>query len=226
MQRRNLLLGGFAIVGLGGWALTSNLGRSPDPAGVAALPGAANAQSTSGDIDTSTIADMVLGNPDAPVTVVEYASFTCPHCQSFHMGAFKQLKADYIDTGKIKFIYREVYFDRPGLWASMLARCGGQEKFFGIVDMIYQGQSSWARAGDPAAIVAELRKIGRLAGLTNETLETCFQDADMAQTLVAWYQENSDRDDITSTPSFLINGAKHSNMAYPNMKALIDAELA
>ena len=190
-----------------------------------ALPGAANAQSTSGDFDTSSIPDMILGNPDAAVEVVEYASFTCPHCRSFHEGAYKQLKAEYIDTGKIKFVYREVYFDRPGLWASMLARCGGEEKFFGIVDMLYQGQSTWARAGDPAAIVAELRKIGRLAGLTNESLETCFQDATMAQTLVAWWQENGDRDGINSTPSFLINGTRHSNMAYANMKALIDAEL-
>ncbi|MEM7520896.1 MAG: thioredoxin domain-containing protein, partial [Pseudomonadota bacterium] len=87
-------------------------------------------------------------------------------------------------------------------------------------------QTTWARAGEPAAIVEELRKIGRLAGLTNETLETCFQDATMAQTLVAWYQENADRDGISSTPSFMIDGTLHNNMAYPNMKALIDTALA
>lgn len=224
MQRRNLILGGFAVAGLGGWAFTSQMGRDAGMVDVA-LPGAANAQSTSGDFDTSSIPEMVLGNPDAAVEVVEYASFTCPHCASFHAGAYKQLKADYIDTGKIKFVYREVYFDRPGLWASMLARCGGDEKFFGIADMLYQTQSTWARAGDPSAIVEELRKIGRLAGLSNEALETCFQDATMAQTLVAWWQENGDRDGITSTPSFLINGTRHSNMAYADMKALIDAEL-
>lgn len=226
MQRRNLIIGGAAVLGLGGLALTNTLGRSSDELGSTPLPGAANAQTSSGDIDTSTIADMVMGNPDAEVEFVEYASFTCPHCASFHAGAFKELKSDFIDSGKIKFIYREVYFDRPGLWASMLARCGGQEKFFGIVDMLYSGQSTWARAGEPTAIVEELRKIGRLAGLTNETLETCFQDATMAQTLVAWWQENGDRDGITSTPSFLINGTRHSNMAYPNMKELIDAELS
>jgi protein-disulfide isomerase len=168
---------------------------------------------------------MVQGDPDATVTVIEYASFTCPHCAAFHEGPYKQLKADYIDTGKIKFIYREVYFDRPGLWASMVARCGGQDKFFGIAELIYKGQSTWARAGEPAAIVDELRKIGRLAGLDNDTLESCLQDATQAQTLVAWYQENGERDEITSTPSFLINGTKHSNMAYADMKALIDAEL-
>ena len=98
------------------------------------------------------------------MTVVEYASFTCPHCATFHNDTFKKLKADYIDSGKVKFIYREVYFDRYGLWASMVARCGGQEKFFGIADLIYKSQSEWTRAGEPAAIVDELRKIGRLAG--------------------------------------------------------------
>lgn len=223
MQRRNMILGALAVLGLGGWALTNTSGSNSTSIGV--LPGAANAQSTSGDVDTSTIADMVLGNPDAAVTVTEYASFTCPHCAAFHEGPFKQLKAEYIDTGKIKFVYREVYFDRPGLWASMIARCGGQEKFFGIADLIYKGQSTWARAGEPAAIVDELRKIGRLAGLDSDTLESCLQDATQAQTLVAWYQENGENDDITSTPSFLINGTKHSNMAYADMKALIDAEL-
>ncbi|MFK7834606.1 MAG: DsbA family protein [Sulfitobacter sp.] len=223
MQRRNLILGGFAVAGLGGWALTSNLGGSSTP--IADLPGVANAQSTSGDFDTSSISDMVLGDASAPVEIIEYASFTCPHCAAFHSGPYKQLKADYIDTGKVKFTYREVYFDRPGLWASMMARCGGQEKFFGIIDLIYKGQSEWARAGEPAAIVNELRKIGRLAGLENDTLEACLQDAEMAQTLVAWWQENGERDDITSTPSFLINGTKHSNMAYADLKNLIDAAL-
>lgn len=223
MERRNLILGGLAVAGVGGWVLSNNLSSTATP--VNPLASAANAQSTNGDIDTSMIADMFIGNPDAAVTVTEYASFTCPHCAAFHAGPFKQLKADYIDTGKIKFVYREVYFDRYGLWASMIARCGGPERFFGIVDLLYAGQSTWARAGEPAAIVEELRKIGRLAGLDNDTLEACLQDATQAETLVAWYQENGERDNIDSTPSFLINGKKHSNMAYPEMKELIDAEL-
>lgn len=224
MQRRNFILGGLAVLGLGGWTLNRML--AGPSAGLDMLPGAANAQTTSGDIDTSTIQDMVAGNPDAKVTVVEYASFTCPHCATFHTGPYKQLKADYIDTGKIKFVYREVYFDRPGLWASMVARCGGQERFFGIAELIYRGQSEWARAGEPAAIVEALRKIGRLAGLDNETLEACLQDAQMAQTLVAWYDENAKRDDISSTPSFIIDGTKHSNMPYDEMKALIEKALS
>ncbi len=223
MQRRNMILGAFAVLGLGGWAWTSQ--RGGNSTDISAMPGAANAQSTSGDVDTSAIADMMLGNPDAAVTITEYASFTCPHCANFHSTNFKLLKADYIDTGKINFIYREVFFDRPGLWASMIARCGGPGKYFGIIDLIYKGQSTWARAGEPAAIIDELRKIGRLAGLDNDTLEACLQDAKQAETLYAWYQENGERDGISSTPSFLIGGKVHKNMAYDDMKVLIDAEL-
>ena len=100
-----LLVGGYAFLGQGG----SNVPANP--------LGAANAQ-TAAEIDTSTIVEMQIGNPEAAVTVIEYASYTCPHCARFHEGPYKQLKAEYIDTGKINFIYREVYFDRFGLWAS------------------------------------------------------------------------------------------------------------
>ena len=176
------------------------------------------------ELDTSSIIEMQIGNPDAPVTVIEYASYTCPHCASFHAGNYKKLKADYIDTGKINFVYREVYFDRFGVWASALARCAGPEKFFGITDLLYSGQSTWARAGggDPGAIVEEIRKIGRLAGLDGESIEACQQDGDKLRTLVAWYQENAEEHGIQSTPSFVINGQTHNNMAYPEMQRLID----
>jgi protein-disulfide isomerase len=226
MNRRNLLLGTAAVVGLGGWYMSGNRSSTTVAFPDAPLPGAANAQGTGGDVDTSGIVDMVSGNPDATVEVIEYASFTCPHCATFHQGAYKQLKSEYIDTGKIKFVYREVYFDRFGLWASLVARCGGQERFFGITDLIYASQAEWTRAGDPAAIVEELRKIGRVAGLDGETLEACLQDADQAQALVVWYQQNAEADNIDSTPTFVINGEKYANMSYAEMKQIIDDALA
>jgi protein-disulfide isomerase len=210
-----------AALGLGAYFLTL-----PAPSGAPADPfGAANAQEVE-DLDTSSVPEMSLGNPDAPVTLIEYASYTCPHCATFHQGPFKQLKTDYIDTGKINFVYREVYFDRYGLWASMIARCAGTEQaFFGISDVLYERQSEWSRAGDPAAIVNELRKIGLLAGLDGDTMEACLQDSTKARTLVAWYQENAAADGVDSTPSFVINGQKYSNMSYEEMTDLLDAEL-
>ena len=190
------------------------------------LVGAANAQEApAAEVDTSTIVEMVQGAEDAPVTLIEYASYTCPHCANFHSDAYKKLKADFIDTGKVKFIYREVYFDRFGLWASMMARCGGQEKFFGITDLIFKGQRDWTQAGGPAEIVEELKKIGRLAGIENDQLEACMQDATKAQTLVTWYQENATRDDVNATPTFLLNGEKMSNQPYEDIKKLIEEEL-
>lgn len=198
-----LVMGGFILI-----ALATGVQAQNDP-----------------EIDTSTIPDMVMGAEDAPVTIIEYASYTCPHCATFHEGSFKQLKKDYIDTGKVKFIFREVYFDRYGLWASMIARCGGPEKFFGISDLIFSGQSEWSRAGDASSIVDELRKIGRLAGIESDTLEACLQDGAKAQTLVAWYQEKAEADDINSTPSFIINGKPVSNQSYADFSAIIDAEL-
>lgn len=220
MSRMMIISAAVAVIGLGAYFITS---PGTNPVTPANPLGAANAQEAA-DIDTSTIMDMSLGNPDAPVTVIEYASYTCPHCARFHEGPFKQLKTDYIDTGKINFVYREVYFDRYGLWASMIARCAGTtEAFFGMSDLIYQKQSEWSRAGDPAAIVDELRKVGLLAGLDRDTMEACLQNGEKAQTLVAWYQENATADGIESTPSFLINGQKYSNMSYAEMAEAIDA---
>lgn len=223
MSRNLILVALVAVLGGGAWLFLSPQPTAPSAEAQAqALLGAANAQ-TAEDIDTSTVTEMTLGNPDAPVTVVEYASYTCPHCATFHTGPFKQLKADYIDTGKIQFIYREVYFDRYGLWASAIARCAGtQAAFFGISDMVYATQADWTRAGEPVAIVDELRKIGRVAGLGQDQLEACLSDQDKLRTLVAWYQENAEADGIRSTPSFVINGKMYTNMSYSEMAGIID----
>ncbi|WP_424943491.1 DsbA family protein [Aliiroseovarius crassostreae] len=177
------------------------------------------------DADVVPAKDMVLGDENAPVTVIEYASYTCPHCANWHEDSFKQLKKDYIDTGKVKFIHREVYFDRFGLWAGMIARCGGDERYFGLNDMIYSGQKEWIGEGDPATILENLRKIGRTAGMTNEEMEVCLTDESFAQSLVAAYQQNATADEIRATPTFVINGEKLSNMSYADFAAAIDAQL-
>ncbi|KPD12134.1 DsbA family protein [Phaeobacter sp. 11ANDIMAR09] len=218
-----LMSGVFAAVALaaGAYAITgyNSQTRLPD----LSLVGAATAQEA--EVDTSTIVEMVVGAEDAPVTLIEYASYTCVHCANFHKEVYPQIEADYIDTGKVKLIYREVYFDRYGLWASMIARCGGPEKFFGISDLIYKGQSDWTRAGGASEVIDALRKIGAVAGLDKDTVEACLQDGAKAQTLVSWYQENATADGVESTPSFVLNGTKIANQSYASFKALIDAEL-
>lgn len=178
------------------------------------------------DADTSGVMDMALGDANAPVTVIEYASFTCPHCARFHSDVFGELKKNYIDTGKIRFIYREVYFDRFGLWASMIARSGGEMRYFGIAERIYDTQKEWTGSNDPAVIADNLRRIGRSAGLTDEQMNAALNDAAQAETLVAWYQKNAAADGIESTPSFVVDGTKYSNMGYAEFSKLIDEKLA
>jgi len=205
-----------ALAAGGGWILTP----PGDP-----LPGAAQAQEVA-DIDVSTVPEMVLGDADAPVEVIEYASYTCPHCASFHGDQYGQIKENYIDTGDVRFVYREIYFDRFGLWASMIARCGDQERFFGITETLYEEQSEWLAGGDPAQIAENLRRIGIAAGLDAEEVDACMADGEQAQTLVAWFEQNAEADGITGTPSFLIDGEKYSNMSYADFAEILDERLA
>ena len=210
-------------VGLGVW-----LNQSPQTAALDqefALPFAANAQSSDADAGAAEIIDMVQGAEDAPITVIEYASFTCPHCARFHSDVYKLLRKNYIDTGKVKFIFREVYFDKYGMWASMIARCSGPDRFFGMTDLILNSQSTWARAGDDLAIVEALRKIGRLSGMQDAALDSCLQDGDKLRALVGWYKENAQRDGIQSTPSFLIDGQSYKNMDYEEFAKILDEKL-
>ncbi len=219
MNRNSILLAALiAILGIGGFLYTSR-STGPGPNFLAA-----SAQDAS-DVDTSGVLEMSIGNPDADVTVIEYASFTCPHCRSFHETVFGQLKTNYIDTGKINFIYREVYFDRFGLWGGIVARCGGEAKYFGISNLLYNQQSEWLAGGDPAQIAGNLRKIGKTAGLNDDQLDACLNAGDNAKALVAVYQKNAKADDVNSTPTFLINGEKFSNMNYADFAAAIDEKL-
>ena len=184
------------------------------------LPYTASAEEASEEIKP--IAEMVQGDLDAPIEMIEYASFTCPHCATFHADVYPKLKINYIDKGLIKFIYREVYFDKYGMWASMIARCAGADRFFGMTDQIYRKQSNWARAESDVAIVTQLRKIGLLAGLDESQLSSCLQDGVKLRALVEWYSENAKRDEIKSTPTLIINGEKHSNQSYEQLTEILD----
>jgi len=172
------------------------------------------------------IKDFAIGPEDAKVKMIEYASFTCPHCAHFHETVFKKLKADYVDTGKLRFEYREVYFDRYGLWAAMMARCGGEMRYFGVTSILFDTQSEWAASEDPNVVVDNLKKIGLTAGMDAAALDACMKDGPMAEALVAHFEANYKADDIQGTPTLIINGTKHSNMSYEDLKVIIDAELA
>ena len=188
-----------------------------------AYPGAFMAAAD--EADDGLIKEMALGDPGAPVTMIEYASFTCPHCKNFHEGPMERIKTDYVDTGKVHFILREVYPSRPALWAGMVARCGGEDRYFGIVDMIFEKQSDWSGASSPEEVAEGLRRIGRIAGLTDDDLDACLSDVEKAEALVAVWEAHRVADDVRGTPSFVIDGEKHSNMSYEEFAEILDAKL-
>lgn len=206
------------VVAIGGWVTS----RPASDAFVAP----ALAEDTAAQADLSLAPDYVLGDKNAPVTFIEYASFTCPHCAHFNDDVFKQMKKDYIDTGKVKFILREVYFDQFGLLAAQIARCGGEMRYYGISDMLFSQQKEWIGSGKGDEIVANLRKLGKVAGLSDDQLDACIADKDRTNAMIAAYQKNFTADGIEGTPSFTINGELYTNMGYGSLKAILDEKLA
>ncbi len=190
----------------------------------------AETATTPAAIDPATIKDIGIGDPAAKVKMVEYLSFTCPHCMHFHRDIYPRLKADYIDTGKVRLEYHEVYFDQLGLLGAMLARCGGEMRYFGITDLLYDKQMDWAAAETLDAAVTALKKIGLAAGMDDAAMDVCLHDQPMAEALVAHYQKNIEtdfpNDSFGGTPSFLINETQYGNMEYADLQAILDAELA
>ncbi len=170
------------------------------------------------------IESMFIGNKKAPVLIIEYASFSCSHCATFHTEVLPKLKADYINTGKVLLEYREVYFDGPGLWAGLLARCQGNQKYFPMIDLIYRKQKDWAR-GNRDEIIDGLLSVGRQSGLTDEKSRMCMEDNSLAENLIEIFRKNTNVDGISSTPSFVINGELFQNMSYDELKKIIDAKL-
>lgn len=228
-MKKSVLLGaGVAAVAIAGalWLAVGPQGAAMTPVSVSASAQEATGSTATTSSVASRVPDMVLGKIDAPVTVIEYASFTCPHCANFHATVWNEFKKNYIDTGKVKFVYREVYFDKFGLWAAMVARCGGPSKYFGISDMLYDDQKEWLASGDDKGIADALRKIGLSAGMTEDQLKTCMNDNEQAKAMVTAYQTNATNDKIEGTPTFIINGESHSGeMSYAEFAALIDAKL-
>jgi len=180
------------------------------------------------------LGDIIEGDPDAPVTIVEYASLTCPHCASFHQSSYPTIKADYIDTGKAKLIMREIYFDQFGLYASMIARCGGEKAYYPLIDMFLNRQTDWYQAHvgaynqtkNPQPMIDEMFKFGRTVGMSNERMTQCLSDQEMLERLVTDFQTNSTEDGVRSTPTFFINGEQVSGaVSAADMAAVIEKYL-
>lgn len=149
--------------------------------------------------------EMAIGRADAPVTIIEFASMTCPHCAKFHQTVLPRIKAELVETGKVRLIYRDFPLDGLALRAAMLARCGGADRFFAFADVIYAQQAQWARAADPQAA---LRQLGRLGGLSDQEIDACLADRGLEDAVMRSRLDGQQKFQIDSTPAFLINGVR------------------
>lgn len=145
--------------------------------------------------------DRVLGDPDAPVTIIEYASLSCPHCATFHASRFPWLKENYIETGQVKFIFRDFPLNRPALMGSMLARCAPPERFYPLLDLLFRQQAKWAFSESP---VQELAKIARIAGFGEKDFERCLSDTALSERIIESRKVGLDTYDVDSTPTLVV----------------------
>lgn len=151
---------------------------------------------------TKALSERVLGDPNAPVTIVDYSSMTCPHCARFHTETLPKIKETYIDTGKAKLVFRDFPFDQWALRASMMARCAPQERYFPLLDVLFKSQAQWAAAKDPAAALIQ---IGKLAGVPEDTTKACWSDQKLADGILGIRLEGQNKDKVESTPTFILN---------------------
>ena len=174
-------------------------------------------------LEEGPLPEMALGEEDAPVTIVEYMSLTCPHCAAFHNETFDALKEKYVDTGQVRFIVRDFPFDPRAAAGAMLARCAPEGQYFPMVDMLFEQQSTWAAAEDARGA---LMQISRMAGFTQESFEACLTNQELLDDVNAVRQKAAEEFEVQSTPTFLINGQRYAgNMSIEQMSAIIDGQL-
>ena len=194
ITRRNLLVGASVV------ALVIAVG------GVEALleaqPAAAQSMTAAELLVPPPLGDRMLGKDDAPVTVVEYASMTCPHCAHFHETTYPELKKRYIDTGKVRFIFREFPLDPLAAGASMLARCADKDKFFPLIETLFHMQRTWA-VEKP---IPPLMAIAKQAGFSEQSFNACLSDQKMLDAMQAEQKRATDKFKVNSTPTLFING--------------------
>lgn len=149
--------------------------------------------------------DRVLGKAEAPITIFEYASLTCPHCADFEAQTLPEIKKQWIETGKARLIYRDFPFDQAALHAAVLARCAPPDRFFAFLDVLFKEQADWAAAKDPTEA---LKRIGKLGGVGADQFDACMKDEKLVNRIVAERLAAEKQYGVDSTPTFFINGKK------------------
>jgi protein-disulfide isomerase len=184
-----------------------------------AAPSGARAQ---GAVPAPTSDDRVLGKADAPITIIEYASLTCPHCAEFDKETLPKIKQEWIDTGKARLVYRDFPLDGVALRAAMLARCAPPERYFAFIDTLFQSQQSWARNDWEPALV----RIAKLGGMSEDQFKKCIGDDALSNSVVQMRTTAANEYGVESTPTFFINGTKLLGaVGYPAFEKALSAAL-
>ncbi|BAB53967.1 mlr7525 [Mesorhizobium japonicum MAFF 303099] len=235
LSRRNVLSSLAAIPAVALLAACSDSGeqakaadvKPADPAAPAkpATPAAAKVPESQGTVDMAellkpgALPDKQLGKDDAKVTIVEYASMTCPHCAHFAETTFPDLKTKYIDTGKARYILREFPFDPSAEAGFMLARCA-KDNYFPMVDVLFRQQPNWVGVSNTKDA---LLQISKLAGFTQESFEACLTDQKLLDDVRSVQKRGANEFKVDSTPTFFINGKTYKGaMSIEEMSAIID----
>ncbi|MER9934507.1 DsbA family protein [Mesorhizobium sp. M0088] len=235
LSRRNVLSSLAAIPAVALLAACSDSGEeakaadvkpaAPAAAATPATPAAATAPEAQGTVDMAelmkpgALPDKQLGKDDAKVTIVEYASMTCPHCAHFAETTFPDLKTKYIDTGKARYILREFPFDPSAEAGFMLARCA-KDNYYPMVDVLFRQQANWAGVQNTKDA---LLQISKLAGFTQESFEACLTDQKLLDDVRSVQKRGANEFKVDSTPTFFINGKTYKGaMSIEEMSAIID----
>jgi protein-disulfide isomerase len=149
--------------------------------------------------------DHVLGKADAPITIFEFFSLTCPHCGEFAENTLPKLKKDWIETGKAKLVYRDYPLDQNALKAALVARCAPHDRYPAFIEALFQQQMIWGVQRDPTD---SLKKIAQLGGVSGDQFDKCLKDEALSKSIVAGEYEAQQKYGVDSTPTFFINGKK------------------
>lgn len=169
------------------------------------------------------LADKVMGRTDAPVTIIEYSSLTCPHCATFHLETLPKIDEAYIATGKVRLIYRDYPLDSLALAAAMVARCAGTRKYFGMLEILFRNQKTWARSSNP---VEEIERMARFAGMSKADVGGCLNDAELMEEIQQRAKAAGKAYAFDSTPTFFIGGQRVSGAeAFEVFQGVIDTAL-
>ena len=164
--------------------------------------------------------DLALGDPDAPVTVIEYFSLTCPACRHFHQNIYDPLKRDHVDAGKVRFVARDFPLNAPALQAAVLAHCAGRDRYFAFIDVLFQTFDDWASSRD---YTEKLAQIGELGGVSRDRFEVCLADKDLENAIFQSRADGHDEYDVSGTPTLVVNGEKYEGkMSFEALARHID----